>query len=441
MKRILLPVLAILLLALGLGAGFLLRRRPGGGPPPDTDHPPFLVQPQGRGGSIAFQPSEIPIRSLRWSRPLPGRAVVAQLLTQSNRQQAMLFVDGQLRATLTLERPADIPGSVFNFAELADAAYLPGKFLLLLFRVPPSGEDPLLLAWDLQRGGIRWTYRGPGNRLALSPQGHRAFLFGPGAPVQILQLTGQDGRPLANPGSAKVELPAGSPGFGDLLPTGPMDFMAVDPTGLFVWRNGAWTQTPAPARSPLGFAPGGARLARAGDALWWQPEPGQLIQVGADGHVVASLPLAGLVTGPRAQDTALLRLLGADPRGALWFSPVAPDFTVPPAPETGVPDIPAPTAEPAPALSVPVAPSPSLQDTWAPYLKAGLGRVYRWQPGSPAMAVVEWSRIWAQLGAPAEIPCPEGDGGLAPEAEGCFMGGQEHRWWLPLAVLPLDQPR
>lgn len=437
MKRILLPALAVLLLALGLGAGFLLRRRPGGPPSRDLDHPLFLVQPQGRGDDLAFQPSEVPIRSLRWSRPLPGRAVVAQVLTQSNRQQAILFVDGHLQASLTLERPADVPASVFHFAELVDAAYLPGRLLLLLYRTSPSGEVPLLVAWNLQTAAVQWVYRGPGDRLALSPDGRCVFVFGPEAPVQILPLARQDGLLLARTTPILVELPPNSPGFTDLLATSSSRFLAVDATGLYAWQAGAWTQVPAPARSPLGFSTYGARLAGTGDSLWWQPEPGQLIQVGADGHTTTPVALSGLVSGPQAQDGTLLRLLGADPRGGLWFTPVIPDFTTPPSPGPGVPAIPQP--EPAPVSSADA--TLSLRDTWDPYLKAGLGRIYRWQPGAPAMAALAWSRVWNQLGAPPAIPCPGSDGGLAPEAEGCLLGGQEHRWWLPLAALPVDQPR
>lgn len=437
MRRILLPALAILLLTFGLGAGFLLRRQPGGPSTQELEHPLFLVQPQGRGEDLIFQPSEVPIRSLRWSRPLPGRAVVAQVLTQSNRQQAVLFVDGRVKATLTLERPADVPASVFNFAELEDAAHLPERLLLLLYRPSPSTEVPLLVAWNLQTATVQWVYRGPGDRLAPSPDGHCVFLFGPEAPVQILPLTGQNGLLLARPDPIRVELPPNAPGFTDLLATGPDRFLAVDATGLYAWQAGVWTQIPAPTKSPLGFSAYGARLAATGDTLWWQPEPGQLIQVDVDGQRTTPVALSALVSGPQAQDGPLLRLLGADPRGGLWFTPAIPDFTPPPPPGPDVPAIPQPEPPPAPIASS----TPSLRETWTPYLKAGLGRIYRWQPGDPAMATFAWSRVWNQLGPPQAIPCPESDGGLAPEAEGCLMGGQEHRWWLPLTALPADQPR
>jgi hypothetical protein len=444
MKRILLPMLAFVLVALGLGAGWFLMRRPAAPPPDGGDRPPFLLQAAGAGHLIEFQPSEIPIRTLRWSRPLPDRAVVAQLLTQSNRQQALLFVDGHLQATLTAERPEGISENLFHFAELQDAAYIPGRLLLLLYRVSPQGEDPLLVAWNLERGAIQWTFRGPGSRLVLSPDARAAFLYGPDAPVQIFRLAGKDGQPLAGPTSGKVALPPGVAGFTDLLATGPDTFLAIDAAGLSAWQGGTWNRLPAPARSPLGFGAPGGRLARTGDSFWWQPEPGQLIQVAPDGQPSAPQDLPGLLSGTHARDAALLHLLGADPQGGLWFAPVSPDFATPPQ-ESSVPGIPVPApadaAQPPTPEGQPAPPAPSLRDTWEPYLKAGLDRLYHWRPGAPAMQGFEWAPTWPRLGPPAVIPMPTGDGGLVPEADGFLLGDQEHRWWLPLASVPLAQPR
>ncbi len=453
MKRILLPALTFLLVTLGLWAGWFLRRGPAGPPPEGGDRPPFLVQAAGQGQLIEFQPSEIPIRSLRWSRPLPGRAAVAQVLTQSGRQQAVLFVDGHQVAAPSLERPAEIPENIFHFAELQDAAFLPGKLLLLLYRVAPAAGDPFLVAWNLQKGSIQWVFRGAGNRLALSPEGGTAFLFGPDAPIQVFRLLGKDGLPLPSASPDKVDLPLGVTGFTDLLATDAADFLATGGDGLAAWRHGSWSRTPAPTRSPLGFAAFGGSLARSGDTFWWQPEPGQLIQVAADGSPLAPLDLSPLISGAQARDAALLHLLGADPQGRLWFAPVAPDFAAPLA-DASVPAIPAPqpaggASAPAPASGpgaqptgspAPV-PVPSLQEAWEPYLKAGLDRLYRWKPGSPSMEGFAWAMAWPRLGAPAVIPMPTDAGGLAPDSGGFLLGGQEHRWWLPLAAVPLDQPR
>jgi hypothetical protein len=457
MKRFLVPVLGLLvLLALGLGARWAFSR-PVSYPPQEADRPSFLVQATGAGESIEYRHSEIPIRSLIWSRPLPGGALVAQLLTQSNRQQALLFTDGKLDATLTLVRPPEVSENVFNFAELEDAALIPGQVLLLLYRTSVAGELPVLIAWNLQKGGIQWVYRGAGSRLALSPEGQSAFLYGPGAPVQILALRGRDGVLVPTPGAKKVDLPSDMAGPTDLLPTGPIDFLATEEAGLAAWKDGTWIRTPAPTPSPLGFsAPRGA-LARTDHTLWWQPEPGHLVQVAVDASIVASQDLTGLVQGAHERDMALLHLLGADPQGFLWFAPVAPGFKTPlssdpmaipvleqpvaPVPDPVPPQVPPSPASASPAAPATVPPAPSPQEVWDPYLKAGLGRLYRWKPGSPGMQAFDWASAWKQLGAPSYLDVPTGDGGLIPASGGFLLGGQERRWWLPLGSVPLVQPR
>lgn len=460
MKRFLSPIIGLLvLLALGLGARWALSR-----PAPhlsqEGDRPPFLIQPMGAGESIEFRPSEIPIRSLIWSRPLPGGAVVAQLLTQSNRQQALLFLDGKLNATLTLDRPENVPENVFNFAELEDAALLPGKTLLLLYRTSVAGELPMLIAWDFQKGGIQWVYRGAGTRLALSPEGQSAFLFGPGTPIQILALRGRNGALASVPMAKTVDLPLDMTGPTELLPTGPADFLATEAAGLAAWKDGAWIRTPAPSPSPLGFTPPTGSLARTGRTLWWQPEAGQLLQVAADASIIVSQKLTGLIQGPHDRDAALLHLLGSDPQGDLWFAPVSPGFEAPPSPAAAAiptPDVPVPLApasapSPAPASAQsgpgiaatppPVAaapPAPSLQEVWDPYLKAGLDRLYCWKPGSPGMQGFAWTSTWKQLGAPSYLTIPTGDGGFIPASGGFLLGGQERRWWLPLGSVLMNQ--
>ena len=459
MKRLLYSVIGLLALAGVAWGAFWTLNRPEAHAAKQGDHAPFLVQPAGAGESIEYQPSEIPIRSLVWSRPLPGNAAVAQLLTQSNCQQALLFIDGNLNTTLTLDRPQAVAKNVFDFAELEDAALVPGQDLLLLYRTSVTGELPVLVAWDLQKGAVQWVYRGAGTRLVLSPQGHRVFLFGPGAPVQILDLRRKNGTAIPTPTPTTVDLPPGMVGPTDLLPTGASDFLATEAAGLAAWKQGAWIRTPAPAPSPLGFAAPAGTLARAGSTLWWQPEPGQLLQVAADGSIVLTEDLTGLIQGSHAQDASLFHLLGTDPRGGLWFAPVAPGFQAPLPPAVPVP-VPAavPVPDPAPAALKPppgtaVAatpttapspappPAPTLQDSWTPYLKAGLDRLYRWKPGSQTMQGFSWTSTWKQLGAPSFLEPPTGDGGLVPASGGFLLGGQERRWWLPLTSVPLDQPR
>ncbi len=53
----------------------------------------------------------------------------------------------------------------------------------------------------------------------------------------------------------------------------------------------------------------------------------------------------------------------------------------------------------------------------------------------------DWSTLWPRLGAPQDIPQPSDDGGVVPASGGFLLGGQEHRWWLPLPALTVVQPR
>lgn len=439
MKRILIP---LALLVLGTLAGYGLLHRPARHAPADLEPQPFSVAPAGAGSSIQYQPGDIPIRTLAWSRPLAGGAVVAQVLSQSSRQQVFLFQNGQPGPGLSLVRPAQVSGTAFDFAVLQDAALVPGKVLLLLYRLQAEDHPALLIAWNLAEGRQAWAYQGDGTRLALAPEGTRVFLFGGAVPIQCLSLDPGGLRGTTAPEAARVELPPGTSAPADVLPTGGEDILAAFDGALGACHAGTWTQRPAPAPSPLGFPAGQGRLAEAQHRFWWQPEPGRLQEVGKDGSLLAETDLASLTASPHAQDGQLLRLLGADAGGALWFAPVAPTFRPAPPPDAGLPgDVPQlpPTSEPSVPAAAPAGPAPA--EAWAPYLQAGLARLYCWTPGSSTARCCDWTVLWPRLQAPADLPRPEGDGGLVPAAGGFLLGGQERRWWLPLTALAPDQPR
>jgi hypothetical protein len=446
MKRGVLVGSALFLIALGGVVGYKSLRRPAHLPQiNDLDGPPFLVQPSGRGWLIAYHSGDIPIRALAWSHPLPGGAVVAQLLSQSGRQQAFLFLNGQLTSTLNLNCPSGMPATAFAFAELKDAALVPGRLLLLLYRTRMAAEPTLVIAWDLARGAQTWVYRGLGAHLALSPHRNAAFLFDDGGPVQRLPLV--DGKP----GLPAIDLPPDITGVSDLLPLGGSDFMVAWTGGVGSYQHQAWSEQLAPTPSPLGFAPGQGVLARTGEQIWWQPEPGRLLELSPDGSLPVEQDLTRLLSGPHAQDHALLRLLGADGKDRLWFAPEAPSFQ---ASGPGLPPLSPPSPVPSPAnphpeiASAPPSSTHTIQDppptpaAWTPYLQAGLARLYCWAPGSNSMQIYDLKSIWPRLNAPEGLSCPDGDGGLVPAAGGLLLGNhQERRWWLPLDALPATQPR
>lgn len=443
MKRVMLVAALALAVLLALWA---LERRPSSPMPVSREQTPFQVAQRGAWTEFQYHPDEIPIRALDWAAPLPGGAVVAQLLSQSGRQQVFLFQGGTSQATLDLACPGNVPANDFAFAELEDAAWIPGRCLLLLYRTHDQTTPAMLVAWDLVHARQLWCYRGAGSRLALSRGGRSAYLYGDGSPIQALALMDAHRGFPASTHSTQVSLPPGVTGISALLAIGGGDLVAAYPGGIGIYRAGAWSLQQAPAPSPLGFAPGEAVLADAGGQVWWQPEPGQLLCLGPDGSTWTPQPLSPLLSGPHAQDAALLHLLGADAEGRLWFVPVAPTFA--PAPPPAAPALPeplppVPAAVPLPPqpASTPAAPVPTAQAVWQPYLQAGLARLYRWKPGSSAMDGYAWSTLWPRLAPPADLTAPGDSGGLVPAAGGFLFGGQEHHWWLPLTALDAVQPR
>ena len=452
MKRLLLSLGALGLVA--LAAYGALHRSAASAAVKGQNQSPFQAAATGQGILIQYHPGDIPIRTLAWVKPLQDGTEVAQMLSQSGCQQVYLFQSGLPQAPLTLSQPDGIQDNVFAFAELQEAALASHRLLLLLYRTRQPETPALLIAWGLDQGAQLWAYQGTGTHLTLSRNGGTAFLSDAEGPIQSLRLLDHGGRLLPTPAVTRIPLPIGLTGLSDLLPTQGQDLLAAAAGSLWAFQSGSWSQHPAPQPSPLGFAPGQGALARTGDRLWWQPEPGCLLEVGANGTPLPPQDLGALLSGPQARDAALLRLLGADRQGALWFTPEAPAFQIPSAPAATLPgELPVPMPVPAPAPSagsspapteaapVPASPSPTSPAAWAPYLQAGLGRLYRWKPGDPAMPRYDWSSLWPGLGAPQDIPQPTDDGGLVPASGGFLLGGQEHRWWLPLTALSAAQPR
>ncbi len=452
MKRLLLSLGALGIVALA-GYAALHRSAAPSATTKGQDQSPFQSAPTGQGILIQYHPGDIPIRTLAWAKPLPDGTAVAQVLSQSGCQQVCLFQAGIPQAPLTLSQPDDVQGNAFDFAELQEAAQAAHHLLLLLYRTRQPETPALLIAWGLDQGTQIWAYQGTGTHLTLSRNGGTAFLFSPDGPIQALRMLDKEGHLLPTPTVSQIPLPPGLVGLSDVLPTQGQNLLAAATGGLWAFQSGIWSQHPAPQPSALGFAPGQGTLARTGDRLWWQPEPGGLLEVGADGTPLPPQDFSTLLTGPQARDAALLHLLGADTHGALWFAPEAPAFqpstaAIPALPGDLPLPAPAPSTEPsptpagtAPAAVPPASPSPASPEAWAPYLQAGLARLYRWKPGEPTMQRFDWSSLWPGLGAPQDIPQPTDDGGLVPAAGGFLLGGQEHRWWLPLSALTAAQPK
>lgn len=441
MKRAL-PWILICLVAGSLAAGLyaLVRRHPA---PPPAEGPAgtalFKAAPAGAGALFSLQPAaDQPLRSVRFLPALAGGEVLAQVLTQTGEQLLGQFKDGQFTGSLRLEIPEGAPAPFFRFARLLDAAVLEdGSFLLLYGDGAGGGSAPWLLSVDPAARATRWGLRGSGARIALEPGGHACLLWDGRSLARATWGQKPALKPLALPGSVSV--------IDAVLPMPGGRILLAHPGGLAMGKGGAWTLTPLPEPGDLAFPGAPGVLARSGESAYWQPRPGQLARIGTDG-VIAPVELSKLAApGGRERDLALLRLAGADARGALWFSLLTPDFTIAPHPAAAQPS--GAVQQPSAALQAAAAmagsaalhpapdpapgPAPFDPGPWMDYLKTGLDRVYAWNPSSSALRLVDWKARWPALGAPADLPLPL-PRNLQPQGGALLEDLDTRAWWLPL---------
>lgn len=431
-------------IALGLvllGGGVWLARRGSAAAAAESETALFTSEGQGEGLAIRLEARE-PLRAVRWLQPLPGGLALCQVSTQSDRQLLAKFQDGRPTQVLAIPRPAGLSEGYFRQCEVRDALAMGNTLVLLLKADGGRREWPLAMALGPD-GSLLWAQRVQAEHLVAD--GTHLWAWGP---------TGAQRMPLALGSSEKLgpkperpdlpeplRWPEEVPPPTALLPTAG-GFLVSHGKGLSAWSSeGGWHHTAAPAPSPLGFTEPKGNLVRAGETLYWQPEPGVLLKVGANGAILGP---EGLPAPTEALDGALLRLLGKGPDGRLWFSLAAP--LLPEAKAVSLtpasPEAPAEEGwkvEAAPAEVGLPAPTPLTADQRAAYqdlLGKPMDRLYAWKPGEPGLRSVVWSQAWPKLGAPAGFPPPPGDGGLRPEAGGFLFGAEQQRWWLPLKALP-----
>lgn len=432
---------ALVLGLVGLvGGGLWLVRRGTATAPLEEDSALFKAESQGAGRLIQMEPRE-PLRGVRWLQPLAGGFALCQVNTQSDRQLVALFQDGQPRALFSLPRPDGVSEGYFRQAEVRDALWVQDSLVLLLKAEGGRREAPLVMALD-REGALRWVQRASGEHLALAEGA--LWIWGPASAQRLPLQPGKEGRGELPPA---VIWPEEVPPPEAFLPTS-TGFLLSHAKGLSAWRGEAgWSHTPAPPPSPLGFGEPKGTLLKAGGTLYWQPEPGALLRVSPEGQILGAESLP--VTEGQAQDAALLRLLGRDGEGRLWFGLAAPllpaGVTPPPAPgparEAAAPEGPAdegwkeeaPVAEPAAPAATPL--TPEMREAYEALIRRPMDRLYAWKPGEKALRAIVWSQLWPRLSAPAAFAPPPGDGALRPEANGLLFGTEQQRWWLPLGAL------
>lgn len=435
MKKPLVWTLALGLVA--LGSGLLLARR---GAPPSAeaeDAPLFTTQAQGAGRLLRLQAKE-PLRAIHWLPPLPGGWALCQVGTQSDRQLVALFQDGQLARTFQLPRLEGTSDGFYRQAEIRDAA-LAKDTLLLLVKADGGHRDlSVVMALTLE-GELRWAHRAQADHLAIGDS--VVWAWGPSGTQRLPIATAKDERSNLKTGRANMpevlSWPYEIANPSTLLPTA-SGFLLSHAKGLSSWRAEAgWAHTSLPVASPIAFPEPNGHIVQCAAGIFWQPRPGQLLKVTSDGQVLEPEELPA--PDPAALDTALLKLLGCDDQGRLWFGLASPSLPLPQSASN--PSVP---GQPFPAGEAPGAPAPEtaallkteVLAALEAHLKAPMDRVYTWKPGDKALHLITLSQAWPRLGAPTAVTPPPSSAGLRPEAQALLLGTEQERWWLALKALP-----
>ena len=314
MKKLIIAVAVLLVLGAG-GLWLSMRRAPGGALLPESSGP-FQVAASGPGQLIKLQDPQVPLRTLHWVGPIPGGLLAAQMVTQSDRQQVVLFRNGLAANPLVVAKPLGLSEGFWRFAVLKEMLDLPGGDIALLYAPADaaSTEPNVVIAVDAAHADTRWTHRGPFQHMLLAPgKDPQLFLVGTPGVIQRLPLGaasgGEAGRSGPNAAARTVEVPPEVPGIDALLPTGGSGFLVSHGKGLSAFSGKAgWSHQPLPEQHGVTCADWRSTLVRAGRKLWWQPWPGTLVEVAADGTTRTQWepePLAE--DDPIARDIALRR--------------------------------------------------------------------------------------------------------------------------------------
>ncbi|MBL0312604.1 MAG: hypothetical protein IPP78_07815 [Holophagaceae bacterium] len=167
-----------------------------------------------------------------------------------------------------MPRPEGVTEGFYRFAQLRDAAVLPGDVAVLLYRAQDatSADVPLIVAMDLNTQSVRWSHRAAVERLTLElnqnqagGSGNKAVIgFGDkGELVRLplaLQKGEREGAKAPHAGAQSIEMPPEIQGVADLIPTGDSSLLISHRMGLSAYLGSkGWHQIALPVPGPLGF--------------------------------------------------------------------------------------------------------------------------------------------------------------------------------------------
>ena len=119
MKKIVIAILVVGLLVLGLW--WTIRRRPGAVPPVEDNQTVFRAEAAERGSLHPLRRSPDAAAIPEVAAPSPGGIVVAQVVTQSDRQQICPLQGRDLPGQLSRPQTRGVRDGFFRLAELRDA--------------------------------------------------------------------------------------------------------------------------------------------------------------------------------------------------------------------------------------------------------------------------------------------------------------------------------
>lgn len=435
MKKYLIALPLVLVLGAGYGVYRISRRAPRVAPP-DESATLFTKSVEGSEIIIRLQESQ-PMRLVRWLGVLPEGYQFVQMLAQTGTQRIALLKNGEMLWNHILDKPQQAKDGFFQMAELSDALLLDDT-AILLFKNSLNATDPaLVIALDTQTQETRWYCLAKGERLKANlPGGERAaYLVGNDQIYRLAAKPKQDAATYGLRQAEPVELPDHLQNIHQLLPTGIFTFLLSHEGGLSA-RNakGEWNHLERPAN--LGPATAISALAGTENSFFWQPYPGSLVQVKADGTAIKGYGAESFpCPEPSALDAHLLRLKGADNSGALWFTLAAPtqspaiqasletealadgqplptlDGVSSPAEQpapttTDTPKMPLAKAIPGIPQQAPMGKTFSYEDFQA-HASKGLDRIYRWQPKDKSLKAFVMPALWkARQPAPSSGELP-----------------------------------